>query len=432
MVSLHDMTMTGDAMHRFIADLYPICRSITGDGVRQTLDIIRARIPLSVREVPTGTPVFDWTVPREWNVKDAYIKNARGERVVDFQRSNLHVLNYSAPVKKTVSLAELKGHLYSLPDHPDWIPYRTSYYQERWGFCLSHHDLLRLTDDEYEVCIDSSLAPGALTYGEYYLRGERAEEVLFSTHVCHPSLCNDNLAGIAVAVFLAQHLQLLPRRYSYRFLFLPGTIGPITWLALNQSGAAKITHGLVLACLGDPGHSTYKKSRRGDCEIDRAVAHVLKHSGAAYDITEFTPYGYDERQYGSPGFNLPVGCFMRTPHGRYPEYHTSADNLSLVTPAALADSLSKCITVVRLLERNRSYLNQNPFCEPQLGQRGLYRTMGGQTGEALNELALLWVLNLSDGRHTLLDIAERADMPFDEVVNAAAALLAHDLLKACG
>src|SRR5438552_11103470 len=191
MVSRHDMTMTGDAMHRFIADLYPICRSITGDGVRQTLDIIRARIPLSVREVPTGTPVFDWTVPREWNVKDAYIKNARGERVVDFQRSNLHVLNYSAPVKKTVSLAELKGHLYSLPDHPDWIPYRTSYYQERWGFCLSHHDLLRLTDDAYEVCIDSSLAPGALTYGEYYLRGERAEEVLFSTHVCHPSLCNE-------------------------------------------------------------------------------------------------------------------------------------------------------------------------------------------------------------------------------------------------
>jgi aminopeptidase-like protein len=383
---------------------------------------------LAIHEVPTGTQVFDWTVPKEWNIRDAYIKNVRGERVVDFQKSNLHVVNYSVPVKEKISLAELKEHLFTLPEHPDWIPYRTSYYKENWGFCLSHRQLLALMDAEYEICIDSSLEPGALTYGECYLPGESTDEVLLSCHSCHPSLCNDNLSGMALATFLAQSLRSLALRYSYRFLFIPGTIGSITWLCLNESQVARIKHGLVLANVGDAGRSTYKKSRRGDAEIDRAVIHVLQHSGEDYEVIDFSPYGYDERQFCSPGFDLPVGNLMRTPHGRFPEYHTSADNLDFVQPPYLANSFAKCLAVLTVLENNLTYLNQNPKCEPQLGKRGLYRVMGGPEGE-LNELAMLWVLNLSDGSHSLLDIAARSGYPFAMIKRAADLLREHLLLK---
>jgi aminopeptidase-like protein len=419
----------GELMYELIKDLYPICRSITGNGSRDTLDIIKKTIPLEVHEIPTGTQVFDWTVPREWNIRDAYIQNLAGERIVDFHKSNLHVVGYSVPVKKKLSLTELKNHLYTLPDYPDWIPYRTSYYKEQWGFCLSHKQLLALEESDYEVCIDASLDQGHLTYGEFYLAGEQPDEILISCHICHPSLCNDNLSGIALAVFLAHHLSQCSRRYSYRFLFTPGTIGSITWLALHQSQAQRIQGGLVLACVGDAGTSTYKKSRQETAEIDRAVLHVLKHTGQEYTVLEFSPYGYDERQFCSPGFNLPVGCLMRTPYGQYPQYHTSADDLDFIQPQALADSFSKCLAVMYLLEHNRTYVNQNPHCEPQLGKRGLYRSLGGQTHEGINELALLWTLNLSDGRHSLLDIAERAGLEFTQIKNAADALLEHDLLR---
>lgn len=416
-------------MYDVISDLYPICRSITGNGFRETLQIIKKHISLSIYEVATGTTVFDWTVPKEWNIKDAYVKNLKGERVIDFKKSNLHVVNYSVPVNKKMPLKELKSHLFTLPDHPDWIPYRTSYYKESWGFCLSHKQFLELEDENYEVCIDASLEPGHLTYGEYYLKGEKPDEVLISCHSCHPSLCNDNLSGIALAAFLAKHLSQLKLEYSYRFIFIPGTIGSITWLCLNEAQVSTIKHGLVVTCMGDSGKSTYKKSRRGDAEIDRAVIHVLKHSGKDYEIVEFSPYGYDERQFCSPGFNLPVGCLMRTPNGRYPEYHTSADNLELVQPQYLADSFSKCLSVLQVLENNKTYLNKNPKCEPQLGKRGLYRAIGGQTDGGINELALLWVLNLSDGNHTLLDIADRSGFGFDSINKAALALLEHDLLE---
>ena len=421
----------GQEMYNLITDLYPICRSITGNGVRETLKIIQNYIPdLEMHEVPTGTEVFDWTVPKEWNIKDAYIKNSKGERVVDFQKSNLHVVNYSVPVKQVISREELKSHLFTLPDYPNRIPYRTSYYKENWGFCLSHEQLLTMQDDEYEVCIDSTLEPGYLSYGEYYLPGETESEILISCHICHPSLCNDNLSGISLATFIAQHLnQLATRRYSYRFLFIPGTIGSITWLTLNENNAQKIKHGLVVTGVGDPGKFTYKRSRRGNADVDRAVIHVLKYSEQEHQIIDFFPYGYDERQYCSPGFNLPVGCFMRSSHGQYSEYHTSADNLSLVQPQYLADSFSKCLSVLQILESNQTYLNQNPKCEPRLGKRGLYRTVGGHAEEQVNELALLWVLNLSDGEHTLLDIAERAKLSFDVIKKAADALIAHELLK---
>jgi len=418
----------GKEMHNFMAELYPVCRSITGEGVRETLRAIRKRIPLEVHEVSSGTKVFDWTVPQEWNVSDAYIMNRVGKRVVDFKAHNLHLMSYSSPIRKKMPLADLRPHLFTLPDHPEWIPYRTSYYKENWGFCLPHADFERLPDDEYEVVIESTLQAGSLTYGEAYLPGEISDEILISCHVCHPSLCNDNLSGITVAVKLAETMAARPRRYSYRFLFIPGTIGSITWLARNEWMISRIKHGLVVTGVGDAGDITYKRSRRGDAEIDRAMKHVLEHSGEKYAVVDFSPYGYDERQYCSPGFNLPVGCFMRTPHGEYSEYHTSADNLDFVKPTSLARSYELCHAVCSLLECNRIYLNTNPKCEPQLGRRGLYRTVAGQQEKKIPEMVMLWVLNLSDGQHSLLDIATRAQVPFAEVQRAAESLVKGGLL----
>jgi aminopeptidase-like protein len=418
----------GMKLHQVIAELYPICRSITGDGYRETLKKIQKYIPLTIHEVPSGTKVFDWTVPKEWNIRDAYVKDSRGRKVIDFKQSNLHVVSYSVPVKKKMRLSKLKDHLISLPEHPEWIPYRTSYYKEHWGFCLSHHKLLELEEGEYEVFIDSSLEEGTLTYGEYYLRGKSEQEILVSCHACHPSLCNDNLSGVVVAAFVAEHLSSLSLQYSYRFLFIPGTIGSITWLSLNESNISRIKNGLTLACVGDSGRITYKKSRRGDAEVDRAAREVLKHSGEDYEILEFSPYGYDERQFCSPGFNLPVGCFMRTPFSRFPEYHTSADNLEFVKSKSLADSFTKTMSIMFILENNRTYLSLNPKCEPQLGKRGLYRMMGGSADENVNELALLWVLNQSDGQHSLLDIAEKSSIEFSVIKKAAEALQNYELL----
>lgn len=422
-----DLATLGPAIHALMRDLYPICRSITGDGFRQTLARLIKEVPLEVHEIPSGTQVFDWTVPREWNIRDAYVKNSSDERVIDFRRHNLHVVNYSVPFQGKMPLARLRPHLHTLPDQPDLIPYRTSYYQEGWGFCLSHRQLEQMPEDDYEVCIDSTLQDGHLTYGECLLKGDSAEEVLVSCHACHPSLCNDNLSGVTVAAFLAKHLAQVPLRYSYRFVFIPGTIGSITWLSLNEDRARAIRHGLVLTCIGDRGNFTYKKSRRGNAEIDLAVGHILKHSGRDYTTVEFSPYGYDERQYCSPGFNLPLGCLMRSHHGEFPEYHTSADDLDFVDPAALADSFATILSVFDVLEHNRTYLNLNPKCEPQLGQRGLYGAMGGTHIKQL-EMALLWVLNLSDGNCSLLDIAQRSGLPFDMINDAADMLLRHHLL----
>jgi aminopeptidase-like protein len=419
----------GEEMHQLIAELYPICRSITGDGVRETLHILTKYVPVKIHEIPSGTNVFDWTVPNEWNIHDAYIKNNQGERVVDFNQSNLHVVSYSQPIHAKMTLEALKPHLHTLPDQPDWIPYRTSYYKESWGFCLSHLQFMELKDEEYEVCIDSTFEKGHLTFGEYYLRGEIPQEILISCHTCHPSLCNDNLSGMALAAFLAKTLSSKSCRYSYRFLFIPGTIGSITWLALHERQVAHIKNGLVVTGVGDPGAVTYKKSRQGNAEIDRAFAHILQASGQDHSIIDFFPYGYDERQYCSPGFNLPVGCFMRTPHGKYPEYHTSGDNLSFVQPQYLEESFNYCLRALTLLEKNKTFLSQNPKCEPQLGKRGLYKAMGGDSEGAKQEMAMLWVLNLSDGSYSLLDIAERSGIEFETIHRASEALEKNGLLK---
>jgi aminopeptidase-like protein len=417
-----DNNDVGKEMYGLIEELYPICRSITGNGARQSLDILKKHIPLTIQEIPTGTQVFDWTVPKEWNIKDACIKNSKGDKVIDFQDSNLHVVNYSVPTRKKMTLAELKDHLHTIPEHPDWIPYRTSYYKETWGFCLSHNQFLKLEDDDYEVLIDSSLKDGHLTYGEYYLSGRSGDEILISCHICHPSLCNDNLSGIAVSTFLAKYLSPLSLKFSYRFLFIPGTIGSITWLSLSESSVSKIKHGLVLACVGDSGRYTYKKSRLGNAEIDRIVMNILKHSGEENKATDFSPYGYDERQYCSPGFNLPVGCFMRTPYGEYPEYHTSADNLDFVQPGYLSASFSMLLSILSVIESNDRYLSLNSKCEPQLGRRGLYDHLGGRADSKARQLAMLWVLNLSDGNHTLLDISDRSGLDFNLIKNAADSL----------
>jgi aminopeptidase-like protein len=409
--------------------LYPICRSITGEGIRQSLRLLQDTIPLELCEVPSGTQVFDWSVPKEWNIRDAYIKNDAGERVLDFQRSNLHVVNYSVPVRRQMSLTELRPHLFTLPETPEWIPYRTSYYRETWGFCLSKTQLDRMEEGEFEVCIDSTLEPGSLTYGEYRIQGASDDEVLLSCHACHPSLCNDNLSGMTIAARLAHLLKSVPLRYSYRFLWIPGTIGSIAWLALNESILPRIKHGLVLSCIGDSGPFTYKRSRRGDAEVDRAVEHVLGHSGHTFQTLNFTPYGYDERQYCSPGINLPVGCFMRTPNGQYPQYHTSADDLTLVTAFSLGESLLQLLRVIQVFEENGRYLNLNPKCEPQLGRRGLYRQMGGTKDAGAGEMAMLWVLNLSDGQHDLLEIAVRSAIPFEQISSAANKLKGAGLIE---
>lgn len=441
--------LRGERMWGFIEKVFPICRSITGDGLRQTLAAIADDLPIRLHEVPTGERVLDWTVPKEWNIRQAWIRGPGGEEVVDFANHNLHVVSYSVPVRAEMSLSKLRPHLYSLPEQPDLIPYRTSYYRERWGFCLPHRILEDLPEGTYEVLIDSTLEDGALSYGEILIRGQLEDEVLLSCHACHPSLANDNLSGLAVCKSLAE--ELLERsdlRYSYRFLFLPGTIGAITWLARNQD-RLRIRHGLVAANLGDSGAFHYKRSRRSDAAIDRTVEHVLAETGVEHAIEEFVPFGYDERQYCSPGFDLPVGCLTRTPWGRYPEYHTSADNLDFVSTAALLESLDLYRRVVNRLEEGldldkrvpsvlvktphnrpegRFYLNLAPKGEPQLGRRGLYGSLGGDSGRD-PEMALLWVLNMSDGSHDLATIAKRSSIELDQIEKAAGKLVDAELLK---
>ena len=420
----------GEELYQLINRLFPICRSITGNGVRESLKIMQEYLPLQINEVPSGTTVFDWAIPKEWNINDAWIKNMKGEKVVDFNLSNLHIFNYSIPFKGKLSTVELKKHLFTIPEKPHWIPYRTSYYEEKWGFCLSHSLLESMQDDEYEVCIDTTLEPGSLTYGEYYLPGQTEDECLFSCHICHPSLCNDNLSGIAVILFLAKMLSARKNRLSYRFLFIPGTIGAITWLALNENKLSNIKAGLVATLLGDPSTFTYKKTRNGDELIDKAVIHFLKFSGDDYRLIDFFPYGYDERQFNSPGINLPIGSLTRSQYGQYPEYHTSADNLELVTPEKLEGSLNAYRSIADILDHNIVYINQYPKGEPQLGKRGLYQKMGGETEQdkELRRMAMLWCLNLSDGKNSLLDIADRASIPFAVMKQVATILEENELL----
>ncbi len=413
---------------QLIRDIYPICRSITGAGVRETLAHVAHHVPLEYYEVPSGTPVFDWEVPREWIIRDAFIADSHGRRVVDFQRHNLHVVGYSIPVRTRMTLVELRPHLHTLPEHPDWIPYRTSYYRENWGFCLAHRALQALPEGEYEVVIDSELRAGNLTYAEAHAPGASEKEFLIYTHVCHPSLCNDNASGIAVAAVLAAELARQQPHLSYRFVFAPGTIGSITWLARNSHRIAHIRAGLVVGLMGDPAPLTYKRSRRGNTEIDHIAAGVVRAIDANARVVEFSPYGYDERQFCSPGIDLPVGRLTRSPNGAYPEYHSSADNLDLIRPGALAESFLALTRMIRQVDSNRLLRSLNPHCEPRLGKRGLFRNVGGGS-PAQREEAMLWLLNQADGLHGLNDVGAASGIPISVLSEAAAALTAAGLLE---
>ncbi|HEY1280932.1 MAG TPA: DUF4910 domain-containing protein [Acidimicrobiales bacterium] len=424
-----DRTELERSMYELMVELFPICRSITGAGLRDTLARIGKLVPLELTEVPTGTPAFDWIVPREWNIRDAWVADASGQRVIDFLTSNLHVVNYSVPVRARLSLAELRPHLHTLLDHSTWVPYRTSYYADAWGFCLSHDALQDLAPGDYDVVIDASLDDGSLTYGECVLPGEIDDEILISSHVCHPSLANDNLSGVVVAAFLASVLATVPHRFTYRFLFAPGTIGAIVWLSRHEADLARIRGGLVLACVGDSTPLVFKRSRRGDTRMDRAAAHVLAQRAAGSEVVDFSPYGNDERQFCSPGFDLPVGALTRAGHDRNERHHTSADDLASISAEALADTLTATLDVLRVLEDDTTVVSRNPKGEPQLGRRGLYRTFGGRAEQASLESALLWVMSCGDGRHTLLDVAERSGLPFGIVAEAAQALADVELVR---
>lgn len=419
----------GASMYALVERLYPICRSLTGRGVRDTLHVLAELLPLEIREVPSGTPVFDWIVPDEWNIRDAWIARVNGERVVDFRACNLHVVGYSTPIRKRVTIEELRRHLHTLDGHPEWIPYRTSYYERTWGFCVSRRQYDALVDPEYDVCIDATLGPGALTYGEVSIRGRAAQEFVFTAHVCHPSMCNDNLSGIAVAAFLARAVAREPRRWSYRFLFVPGTIGSLAWLASHREALGAIQGGMSLVCLGDASPLTYKRSLAGRSLVDRAAAHVLRHRQRGDRVIDYSPFGYDERQFNAPGFRIPVGSLMRARHGTFPEYHTSADDLSFVSGEQLADALAACLEIVDILEGDAAYVNRAPYGEPQLGRRGVYRSLGGEPGLGDATMAMLWVLALSDGSCSLLEIAERAGMPFRAIRTAADVLRGAALLE---
>jgi aminopeptidase-like protein len=418
-------TGAGERMHALASRLFPLCRSITGDGVRETLREVAEQIPLELHEVPSGTQVLDWTVPDEWNIREAHIATTDGRRIVDFGESNLHVVSYSEPVRAEMTLEDLRPHLHVHPERPDWIPYRTSYYTRDWGFCLRRNQIEALEDVTYEVVIDSTLAPGSLTYGECFLPGRSEDEIVLTTHVCHPSLANDNVSGIALLTEIGAALAELPRRYSYRLLFIPGTIGSVTWLARNEDQVSRVTGGLVIACVGDSAPLTYKRSRRGDSPVDRAGAHVVGRSGGR--VLDFVPWGWDERQFNSPGFDIPVGCLTRSLEGEFPEYHSSADDLELITADRLENALQSTLEILDVLEHNRTYRNLSPRGEPQLGRRGLYRGLGGPD-PGTEQLAVLWVLNQSDGSHTLLDIAERSGLAFSDVDRASGALLEAGLL----
>ena len=418
-------------LHGLVSKLFPINRSLTGSGVRETLKIIANHIDLAINEVATGTAVLDWHVPMEWNIRSGTITSMSGRRMVDFADNNLHVLGYSKPISAVLSRDELAQHVHTLPEQPDLIPYRTGYFADNWGFCLPHNLWQSMTDDEYRVDIDSDIAPGSLTYGELFLPGETSHEVLLTCHICHPSLADDNLSGIAIATALAMRQARQPRRLGYRFLFLPATIGAITWLHRNESRLDTIKHGLVLTCLGDANAFHYKQSRSGAI-IDRAVEHVLRHSGRPYEVMPFNPYGYDERQFCSPAFDLPVGCLMRGVHGTFPEYHTSADNLDFVTSEALGQSYAMIATLLDLLDGDRTYRRVDGRGEPQLGRRGLYRAIAGQReAGGATQMDLLWFLNLADGRHSLLDMAIRADVPFARLEAAARLALDASLVVEC-
>jgi aminopeptidase-like protein len=418
---------TGQKIYALLSELFPINRSLTGQGVRDTLTRLQDFIPLDIHSVESGTTAFDWTTPPEWNIREAWVKNAEGEKIIDFQVSNLHVMGYSTPVDKTMQFSELRGHLHSLPEQPDAIPYITSYYKERWGFCLSHEQLLSLPEGEYHVYIDSDLSEGILNYADLVIPGESSEEIMFSTYICHPSMANNELSGPCLATYLAKWLMETPRKYTYRFVFVPETIGAVVYLSKQLEQLQKnVKAGYVLTCCGDDRCYSFVESRQGNTLADRAARSVLNHLHPDHLIYSFLQRGSDERQYCAPGIDLPIASVMRSKYGEYPEYHTSLDNLELVSPAGLQGAFDVYTSIIELLEFN-DYYKVNCLCEPQLGKRGLYPDLSTK-GSAQAVRTLSNLIAYSDGERDLIQIAEKINVPAAQLYDTITKLINADLL----
>jgi len=420
-------------LEEYFDRLWPINRSLTGNGVRKSLEILSEIVEFNITEVPSGTVCFDWTVPPEWNIVEGWVKDSSGKTIIDFKEHNLHILGYSEPVKGKFTYDELQPHLYTLPEQPELIPYLTSYYKRRWGFCMSHIEFEKLDKAEtYEVFIDSTLDDnGSMTIAEATIKGTTDETILLSTYICHPSMANNELSGPLVASFIYNQLKTIPNlRYTYKFIFVPETIGSIYYLSKNGENLKEnLTAGFVITCIGDPGVFTYKKSRRGDALPDRAAEIILSQTESNFNIIDFFPSGSDERQFCSPGFNLPVGSLIRTMYGKYPEYHTSADNKDFISFEAMEGSVNKYLEIIDLIELNQKYINTLPYCEPQLGKRGLYPTLGSQKGTESYVKAMMWILNLTDGDHDLIDISLKSKIPILELKPVLFKLLENNILN---
>lgn len=420
----------GDSIYRLCCDLYPICRSITGSGVRHTLDIIkRNHLPdLTIHEIPSGTRCFDWVIPDEWNIRDAYIIGPDGYKIVDFQKSNLHVIGYSVPVDQIMTLADLQEHLYSLPDQPNAIPYVTSYYKRHWGFCLSHESRQRLREGDYRVVIDSELSPGHLTYGELIIPGSCTKEIFLSTYVCHPSLANNEVSGPAVTTFVAkQLLALASRRYTYRIIFIPETIGSIAYLSRHvETMKANMLAGFNVTCVGDDRAYSFLPSRQGNTLADQTALHVLRHLHPNFRKYSWLDRGSDERQYCSPGVDLPVASVMRSKYGEYPEYHTSLDSLDFISPSGLLGAYEVLYKCIECIEQNKR-LKVTVLCEPQLAKRGLYPTQSTKDSGKLTR-KMMNTISYCDGYHSLLDIAEKVEAPMWDLAPIVDQLMAAGLV----
>jgi aminopeptidase-like protein len=419
----------GQEMYAFARELFPICRSLTGDGVRETLRMIGTHLPgLKIVEVPSGEACFDWNVPPEWNIRDAYVKDAAGRRIIDFKTNNLHVVNYSEPVRTEMSLEELQAHLHSLPDQPNAIPYVTSYYRRTWGFCLTHEERLKLKPGRYEVVIDSTLEPGHLTYGELYLPGTSKREIFLSTYICHPSMANNEVSGPVLTTFLAKRMMSKQNKFSYRIVFVPETIGAIVYISRHLNALKKNVYaGYQVTCVGDDRCYSYLPSRKGGTPADRVATHVLSHHSSDYKRYSFADRGSDERQYCSPGVDLPMGSIMRSKYGEYSEYHTSLDNMDLISPEGFAGSFNVYTKCLELLEKNQTY-RAKFLCEPQMGKRGLRPTLGLKNA-AQNIRTTSNLLAYADGQNDLIDIANASGISAEELIPIADTLFAAGLLE---
>ena len=419
-------------IEKYFDKLWPICRSLTGNGNRRTLKILSEIINFNIKEVKCGTKCFDWNIPPEWNINEAWIKDKSGRKIIDFSKNNLHILGYSSPVNQVMSYYELKNHLYTLPDQPDLIPYLTSYYERQWGFCLSHNQMKVMNKKEdYKVFIDSDFNEnGSMTYADLVIPGESKDEILISTYFCHPSMANNELSGPLVTEMISKEVRKIKnRRFTYRFVYVPETIGSIFYLSKYGDHLKKyVKAGFVVTCVGDSGLFTYKKSKVGNSLTDRCAEIVLKQTENNFNIIDFFPSGSDERQYCSEGFNLPIGSLMRTMYGKYKEYHTSGDDKNFISFTAMKKSIEKYMEIINVIELNKTYTNNFPNCEPQLGKRGLYPPIYSKDNAKFIDI-MMWILSFSDGKNDMIYISEKSGFSIKELLPVVDILIDKNIIS---